>query len=460
MGRCVNMPHDTQTINNSTDPQVAAALHAATTKLQRVRERMHEPLAVIGVGCRFPGSHGPTRFWEMLVHGHCPISQTPKDRWSDSLTATQTKQQGKITSNQGAFLEDVDRWDAAFFGISRREAVSLDPQHRLLLTVAWETLEHAGLDPDQLRGSRTGVFVGMCSSDYLHRLTTRELPQIDAYLGTGNAHAAAVGRLSYLLHWQGPSIAVDTACSSSLTAVHLAARSLRARDCDLALVGGVNLILSPELSINLSQAGMLSPTGRCHTFSSDADGFVRGEGCGVLLLKRLSDARADGDRILCLLRGSAVNQDGRSNGLTAPNGLAQQAVIRSALADAQLQPHEIDYIEAHGTGTPLGDPIEMGALGSVFAPHRPPQQPLVRGLGQDQHRTPGRSGGDRRLDQGLPGAPTERDPAPSALQPAQSAHRLELAAADPHHAHPLASGPSDRAARVSVRSASAAPTRM
>ncbi len=370
------MPPNMHGEQHWTDQQVAAALHAAKTKLQRVRERLHEPLAVIGIGCRFPGAQGPDHFWDMLQRGHCPISHTPAERWSDLLTATEEKQQGKITANQGAFLDAVDMWDATFFGISRREAVSLDPQHRLLMTVTWEALEHAGLDPDRLRGSRTGVFVGICSSDYLHHLAKRDLRQIDAYLGTGNAHGAAVGRLSYFLNWQGPCVAVDTACSSSLTCVHLAARSLRARDCDMALVGGVNLIFSPELSINLSQAGMLSATGRCQTFSSQADGFVRGEGCGVLLLKRLSEAQAAGDRILCLLRGSAVNQDGRSNGLTAPNGLAQQAVLRSALADARLEPHEIDYVEAHGTGTALGDPIEMGALAAVFAPHRAVERPL------------------------------------------------------------------------------------
>ena len=242
-------------------------------------------------------------FWDMLSEGACSIGPTPGSRWDGSLKASQDQQPGKITANQGAFLEDIDLWDAAFFGVSPREANSLDPQHRLLMTAAWEALEHAGLDADQLRGSRTGVFVGMCGSDYLHRLTSRGLPQIDAYLGTGNAHGAAVGRFSYFFHWQGPCVAIDTACSSSLTAVHLAARSLRARDCDLALVGGVNLILAPELSINLSQTGMLSRAGRCQTFAASADGFVRGEGCGVVLLKRLSEALSEGDRILCVVRG-------------------------------------------------------------------------------------------------------------------------------------------------------------
>lgn len=351
-----------------TDEQVSAALSQAKDKLQSLGDKLGEPLALIGIGCRFPQASGPDRFWDLLRHGRCAVAETPADRWETSLGASLDKEPGKITANCGAFLDSVDRFDAAFFGITRREAATLDPQHRLLLEVAWETLEHAALDPDRLRGSRTGVFVGMCSNDYLYRLTRRDRETIDAYLGTGNAHSAAAGRLSYFMNWQGPSMAVDTACSSSLVALHLAARSLRYGDCDMALVAGVNLILTPELSINLSQAGMLSPTGLCHTFSAAADGFVRGEGCGAVLLKRLSRATADGDRILCLVRGSASSQDGRSNGLTAPNGVSQEAVIRAALKDARVGPQQIDYIEAHGTGTELGDPIEMRALADVFAP--------------------------------------------------------------------------------------------
>jgi acyl transferase domain-containing protein/acyl carrier protein len=302
----------------------------------------------------------------LLKEGRCAISQTPTDRWSASLRASAEKEPGKVTANCGAFLDAVDQFDATFFGISPRETESLDPQHRLLLEVAWETLEHAGIDPHQTRDSRTGVFLGICSNDYVSLLGARDRTRIDAYLGTGNAHSTAAGRLSYFMHWQGPSVAIDTACSSSLTALHMAVRSLRYGDCDMALVAGVNLILAPELSITLSQAGMLSPTGLCRTFDASADGFVRGEGCGALLLKRLSRAQADGDRIVCLVRGSAVNQDGRSNGLTAPNGISQQDVIRSALADAGVAAEQIDYLEAHGTGTELGDPIEMRAITEVF----------------------------------------------------------------------------------------------
>lgn len=358
------------------DEQVTAALSSAKSKLETLRNKLREPLAVIGLGCRFPQASGPDQFWKLLKDGGCAITETPEDRWDSSLKAGNDKDPGKVTANRGGFLDGVDQFDASFFGIARREAETIDPQQRLLLEVTWETVEHAGLDAGQLRASRTGVFVGICSNDYLHRLTTRDRSSIDAYLGTGNAHGAAAGRLSYFMNWQGPSVAVDTACSSSLTALHLAARSLRYDDCDMALVAGVNVILTPELSVNMSQAGMLSPTGLCQTFDSAADGFVRGEGCGAILLKRLSRAVADGDRILCLVRGSAANQDGRSNGLTAPNGVSQQTVVRAALADANVSPEQIDYLEAHGTGTQLGDPIEMSALGAVFGPGRDRESPL------------------------------------------------------------------------------------
>ena len=272
-------------------------------------------------------------------------------------------------------MERVDQFDANLFGINAREAEEMDPQQRVLLHVAWEAVEDAGISIDSLSGSLSGVFLGVSGNEYAHLQTAcQHGPNI--YRATGNSLAVIANRVSFLFDLQGPSWAVDTACSSSLVAVHQACVSLRRGECNLALAGGVSLIVSPDATSSLNQAGMLSPTGRCQTFSSQADGFVRGEGCGVLLLKRLSDAQAAGDRILCLLRGSAVNQDGRSNGLTAPNGLAQQAVLRSALADAQLEPHEIDYVEAHGTGTALGDPIEMGALAAVFAPHRAVERPL------------------------------------------------------------------------------------
>lgn len=349
--------------------QLLEALRQTKAKMERVRERLSEPLAIVGVGCRFPDASNPDEYWNMLSQGR-RVELRTGNRWSESLTAEREKQAGRITANRGSFLDQIDQFDTGFFGISGREAAMLDPQQRLLLEVAWETFENAAIDPWQCRGGRVGAFVGICSNDYLHRLTDRPYETIDTYLSTGNSHGAAAGRLSYFMDWRGPAVAVDTACSSSLTALHLAARSLRYGDCDLAMVMGVNVILAPELSISLSQAGMLSPTGRCHTFSDAADGFARGEGCGGILLKRLSRAIEDKDRILCLVRGTASNQDGRSNGLTAPNGQSQQQVIRDALLDARCRAEDVDYIEAHGTGTPLGDPIEVDALRAIFAEDR------------------------------------------------------------------------------------------
>lgn len=346
--------------------------------MQRVQDRLSEPLAIVGMGCRFPGASNPDEFWKLLSEGRA-AETVAGDRWDESLRAEHEKQPGQITANRAGWLNDIDQFDASFFGISGREAASLDPQQRLLLEIAWETFENAGIVPKSCRGKRVGTFVGICSNDYLHRLVRRGLDKIDTYLSTGNAHGAAAGRLSYVMDWRGPSVAIDTACSSSLTALHLAARSLRYGDCDMAIAMGVNVILAPELSVSFSQAGMLSPTGRCHTFSSNADGFVRGEGCGAVLLKRLSDAVRDGDTIHCVIRGTATNQDGRSVGLTAPNGTAQQAVIREALHDAGMSPQQVDYIEAHGTGTPLGDPIEVDALRQVFSPTRGDDRPLQLG---------------------------------------------------------------------------------
>lgn len=313
-----------------------------------------EPIAVIGLGCRFPGAASPEAFWDLLQAGIDAIGEVPAGRWTTHCT------------RWGGFLPAVDQFDARFFGIAPREAARMDPQQRLLLEVAWEALERAGIAPPTLAGSQTGVFVGISSSDYSQfQFHAPEL--VDAYAGTGNAHAIAANRLSYVLDLRGPSVAIDTACSSSLVALHLACQNLHLHECDLALVGGVNLMLTPHLTIALSQAQMLANDGRCKTFDARADGYVRGEGCGVIVLKRLADAQRDGDPIAGFIRGSAVNQDGLSNGLTAPNGLAQQAVIRQALARAGVTPDEITYIEAHGTGTALGDPIEFESLRAVLA---------------------------------------------------------------------------------------------
>jgi acyl transferase domain-containing protein/acyl carrier protein len=315
-----------------------------------------EPVAVIGMGCRFPGAvDGSDAFWRLLIEGRDAIRPRPPGRWRACA--------GDVPA-QGGFLEDVEGFDAGFFAIAPREAAAMDPQHRLLLEVAWEALEHAAVDPSRLAGSQTGVFVGLATNDYARRVPAATL---DRYFGSGSSPAVAAGRLSYLLDLRGPCVTFDTACSSSLVAVHYALRALREGECDLALAGGVNLILAPDLGRSFAAAGMLAPDGRCKSFDAAADGYGRSEGCGVVVLKRLTAALRDGDPLLAVLRGSAINQDGRSAGLTAPNGPAQSHLVRRALSDAGLAPCEVDAIEAHGTGTPLGDPIEMHALASVFA---------------------------------------------------------------------------------------------
>lgn len=348
------------------DSQPVKAKSSSSNVTQPSTRFTNEPIAIIGLSCRFPKADSPHAFWELLRNGTDAISEVPPDRWNvDDYYSSDAATPGKVTSRWGGFLDGVDLFDPHFFGISPREAARMDPQQRLLLEVSWEALENAFIPPSSLAGTRTGVFVGISSYDY-SRLQFDDPERIDAYAGTGNAHSIAANRLSYIFDLRGPSMAIDTACSSSLVAAHLACQSLRSGESDLGLVGGVNLILTPELTITFSQARMLSPDGRCKTFDASADGYVRGEGCGVVILKRYSDALRDGDNILALIRGSAVNQDGRSNGLTAPNGLAQQAVIRDALSNAGVAPHQISYVEAHGTGTPLGDPIEISSLRAVL----------------------------------------------------------------------------------------------
>jgi acyl transferase domain-containing protein/SAM-dependent methyltransferase len=350
-------------------------------KVAAHERRVHEPIAIIGVGCRYPGADGPDEFWRLLQSGGDAITEIPGSRWAtEAYFDPDPDAAGKMSTRCGGFLRDVDRFDADFFGISRREAVSLDPQQRILLEVAWHALEHAGQAPDKLFGSQTGVFIGIAGFDYWPaQLRTGGLRAIDAYFATGISHSVASGRLSYVLGLQGPSVSLDTACSSSLVAVHLAVQSLRSGECDLALAGGVNLILTPETLITLTKARMMAPDGRCKTFDAAADGFVRSEGCGVVVLKRLSQALACGDNILAVIRGSAVNQDGRSSGLTAPNGPSQQAVIRKALAESGIEPGDVSYVEAHGTGTSLGDPIELQALAAALRSNRPDGQPLLTG---------------------------------------------------------------------------------
>ena len=326
-----------------------------------------EPVAVVGIGCRFPsGVVGPEAYWNFLANGTDAISEIPPDRWNaDEYYDPDQFAPGRMSSKWGGFLPDVAGFDADYFGISPREAEAMDPQQRLMLEVAYEALEHAGIATDQLAGVRAAVMMGVYYAEY-QTISAANPDTIDAYSATGNAHAVAVGRIAYMLGLRGPAVAVDSACSSSLVTIHLACQSLRLRESDLALAGGVSLILRPETQIAMSKWGMLSPRGKCHSFDSRADGFVRGEGCGVVVLKRLTDAVRDGDRVLAVVRGSAINQDGRSNGLTAPNTIAQSDVITRALRSADVTPNSVNFIEAHGTGTALGDPIEFEALADVY----------------------------------------------------------------------------------------------
>jgi len=317
-----------------------------------------EPVAVVGLGCRFPGgADSPTAFWDLLVEGRDGVRELPAGRWGH--------EHAPGVPTRGGFLDDVAGFDAAHFGIAPHEAAAMDPQQRLLLEVAWEALEHAGVPPRAMEGSPTGVFIGASTMDYGY-LSMASTESVEAWTGTGSSLGVIANRLSYLLGLEGPSMVIDTACSASLVALHLAVRSLLADECTLAVAGGVNLMLHPAVTATFEHAGLLAPDGWCKTFDAAADGFVRGEGCGVVVLKRLSAARADGDRVLALVLGSAVNQDGRSNGLMAPNPRSQVALLRRAYADAGVDPATVGYVEAHGTGTELGDPIEVGALGEVL----------------------------------------------------------------------------------------------
>jgi acyl transferase domain-containing protein/acyl carrier protein len=355
----------------------------AAAPRQTPSEYRDEPIAIIGMGCRFPGGGSdPASLWEFLLAAGDAISEVPPERWkNEDYYDPSPDAPGKTYSRWGGFLRGVEDFDAEFFGIAPREALAMDPQQRLLLEVSFEAIEQAGLSLERLHGSPTGVFVGIMGNDYGQRFPARQrVPsEIDSYVATGNAFSVAAGRVSYVLGLKGPTLALDTACSSSLVAVHLASQALRSGECSMALAAGVNLQLSPDATILASKLRALSPQGRCKTFDASADGYVRGDGCGVVVLKRLSDAQAQGDRILAVIRGDAVNHDGRSNGLTAPNGPSQEAVIRRALEVARVSPSEVGYVEVHGTGTPLGDPIEVQALASVLGQGRPAERPLVVG---------------------------------------------------------------------------------
>ena len=342
--------------------------------------RTDEPIAIVAVACRFPGAPDPEAFWEVLSGGVDAIREVPEDRFDiDEFYDPDPDAAGKIYSRFGGFLDGIDGFDPEFFGISPREAVWIDPQQRLMLETTWEGLERAGYSPSSLRGSRSGIFVGVATNEYSHLLSAESVEKIEPHFITGNALNAISGRVAFALGLEGPAVAVDTACSSSLVAVHQACQALHSGDCDLALAGGVNVLLSPVSTIAASRARMLSPVGRCKTFDASADGYVRSEGCGILVLKRLSDAVRDDDRICAVIPASAVNQDGASSGLTVPNGGAQQRLITTALARAGLAGGDVDYLEAHGTGTALGDPIEVQAAGAVYGDGRDADRPLLIG---------------------------------------------------------------------------------
>ncbi|MEU5595232.1 type I polyketide synthase [Streptomyces sp. NPDC020298] len=358
-----------------TGPAVPAQEDApAVPEVPAVPPAPGEPVAVIGIGCRLPGGvHGPGDYWRLLSEGADAIRRVPEDRWRD-FTAFPPAD----APRHGGYLDDIAGFDADFFRITPREAAVMDPQQRILLEVVHEALDHAAVPAASLAGTATGVFVGVSAPEY-GRLTAADPVTVDPWAPAGAALGVTAGRLAYVLDTRGPSMAVDTACSSSLVALHQACVSLRTGESDMAIAAGVNVLLSPAVTVAFRRAGALAPDGRCKPFSAAADGIGRGEGCAAVLLKRLSDAERDGDRVLAVVRATAVNSDGRSNGLLAPSPAAQQALLRTAYARAGLVPAHVDLVEAHGTGTPLGDPIEAGALGAVLGPGRDPDQPLLLG---------------------------------------------------------------------------------
>lgn len=359
------------------------ALKTARAKLEEVSQARHGPIAIIGMACRFPGNvNTPQEFWQLLQQGEEGIGDIPEERWAaDAYYDPDPNVPGKMYTRHGGFISGATLFDAQFFSIAPREAMRMDPQQRLLLEVSWEALEHAGQNVQRLAGSDTGVFVGISDNQFSQRQIQieGEICIDDPNFLLGSSCSAATGRLSYMFDFRGPNMAVNTACSSSLVALHLACQSLRNQECSMAIVGGVHVITSPETFINYCKMGMLSVDGRCKTFDASADGFGVGEGCGVVVLKRLQDAQQAGDPILAVIRGSAVNEDGYSNGLTAPNGLSQQAVIRQALANAGVSPDLVSYVEAHGSGTELGDPIELESIQAVLCQARAAEQPLFVG---------------------------------------------------------------------------------
>jgi len=359
--------------------QALRAVEQMHQKLDIAESRGRQPIAIIGMGCRFPGDvNDAASFWDLLRDGREAITEVPAERWNiDDYYDPDPTKPGKMVSRFGGFLKNIDLFDAAFFGIAPREAAMMDPQQRILLEVTWQALESGGIAPRSLKDSKTGMYLGIASGDYAQmQLHAGDAGLLDVHFASGNSHSIASGRLSYLLGLKGPSVSIDTACSSSLVAVHLACQALRSGECGMAIAAGVNLILAPETTVALSQAHMLSPDGRSKAFDDRADGFARAEGCGVVVLKPLDQAQKDGDRILAVIRGTALNQDGASTSLTAPNGPSQEELMRAALLNSGMSPAQIGYVETHGTGTSLGDPIELRALGVVYGAARKSNNPL------------------------------------------------------------------------------------
>ena len=360
--------------------------HAPTEARPPQRFESGASIAIVGMVCRFPGADGIGAFWRLLEAGGNAVQEGIPGSGVGRVGALFPDDSGQIDACRfGAYLDEIDQFDAAFFRISPVEAHLLDPQQRLILETSWRALEDAGLDPDRLKDSRTGVYAGISNNDYRGLILEASEnagpsePAASLYAVTGTSLNTAIGRVAFALGLGGPAMAVDTACSSSLVATHQAVTGLQRGDADLALAGGVNIILSGRLLEYRANAGMLSPDGQCKTFDASANGYVRGEGCGIVVLKRLADAQADGDRIWGVVRGTALNQDGASPGLTVPNGAAQERVIEAALERAGIQPSDIDYLEAHGTGTEVGDPIEIDATAAVYGRGRDTSRPLLIG---------------------------------------------------------------------------------